>query len=141
MFERTSRHFVTNSSEKAREAERFVKPVRLVPDSFTWRGRRIPIDDAWIERECQVHYTLIFFKSYECFDSYKLVIVPQHSADLTPADLHMETGEKEVLREYNHGKGMPFELALNLDSIIPKRVQILAFDQGKVTDTLLVIVE
>ena len=72
--ERGSYTTAAYSSQDAREYGALISTVTAEPSSFKCRGKFVSIKEAWVERMSQVHYTLLFFKSREYFDEYRLII-------------------------------------------------------------------
>ena len=135
--EDNSRESVSQSSKMAKEFEVFVRPVAVAPAAFAWRGKIVPIEDVWIERESQVHYTLLFFKNYEFFNEYKLVVVPYNVPETETSDMTLVVDGDHFFEEHNHGVRVPYELVYDLGSHIPEIIKAAVRDGDVPIDTLI----
>jgi hypothetical protein len=130
MIEHSSRYTVAFSSDHARERGKLVKKVRVDPGFIVVNGTPVPVEEAWIERACQVRYTLLFFESVKCYDEYKLIVRLRGSENIDPNSIHIATA-RDSFGTQSGGRGKPFVLFESLGKEYPHTLTANVLDSAK----------
>jgi len=128
MAERASSTRVSWSPSDAMKHGRYIRPVRVVPSSFNWKGEQVFIDSAWIERESRVHYYLLFFESYEYFNNYRLVFMIKDMRRFEDSTFAFSTFSANGIGTQGSGQGKPYVHMGFLGPQYPDTIQVMVTD-------------
>ena len=127
------------SSAMAKELGKFVRMVDVEPGYFTYKGQRVDVKDAWIERVYDVKYFMLFFPEITYRDEYRLAIVPgvpsSHEYDFSLYDQ-----KSRYFGEQSRGIGESYVLTYDLGKDYPDTLNCQVMVDREETDSFLTIV-
>jgi hypothetical protein len=127
---------VSWSPSDAKERKKFIRPVRVVPSSFIWKGQQVVVDSAWIERESQVHFHLLFLKSYEYSNNYRLVFMLKDMNKFEDRTFGFVSPSANGMGTQSSGRGKPYVQMGFLGSQYPDTIQVTVTDGPTQVGTL-----
>jgi|GEM_PF-3572767 len=136
LTESSSPTSVSWSPSDAKERNKYIRPVRIVPNSFNWKGQEVVIDSAWIERERRVHYYLLFFKSYEYFDNYRVVFTIKDMQKFEDSTLGFTSPHTNGMGTQSSGRSKRYVYMGFLGTQYPDTIPVAVTDRFVQTDTL-----
>ncbi len=119
---------VSWSPSNAKKRGKYIRPVRVIPSSFNWKGEQVIIDSAWIERESRVHYYLLFFESYEYFNNYRLVFMIKDMRRFEDSTFSFSTFSANGMGTQGSGRGKPYVYMGFLGPQYPDTIQVMVAD-------------
>jgi hypothetical protein len=82
LCDKTSFDAASRSSLEARLRRSFVCRARFVSPVFEYQGKKIAVDEAWVERRSKLRWTLVWFPYFENKGSYQLCFTLKEGTEL-----------------------------------------------------------